>query len=212
MHYIYDILLNYNSEAYEFFEWDNKDEFSHIRKIPFYKINTNDLFDLINNKVQIDSEFISKIYKKTEVFNKNRVISIDYSFLATDKKEVVAFKLDKDGNVIKYSKLLPNEEDEVIEYSYSISPYKINYKVVKNIKKNNFITRNELKIRDYIFKEINKIIKNNDIDKLNYMYLECFEKTPPKDIKYNFLKELNNNWDNNYYKIYKFLKVIFTKR
>ena len=38
MTYIYDILLNFNEEYYEFYDWNKEDTIVHIKKIPIYKI------------------------------------------------------------------------------------------------------------------------------------------------------------------------------
>ena len=52
MNYIYDILLNYNKKLYEFYDWNLSDSIVHIRKIPIFKISTNQLIDLVNNKIK----------------------------------------------------------------------------------------------------------------------------------------------------------------
>ena len=121
MNYIYDIFLNYNDLAYEVFEWNKEDKISHIRKIPLIVISSLDLYNLSNKKIIIDSSFLTKIYRKTEVFSKRDNYNLDYSFLATDKSEIIAFKLDKNGLIKQYSKLLIEEEIEVLNYSESLS-------------------------------------------------------------------------------------------
>ena len=42
MKYIYDIELNFNNKYYEFYEWEKKDNITHINKIPYYKITNRD--------------------------------------------------------------------------------------------------------------------------------------------------------------------------
>lgn len=213
MNYIYDILLNYNQIAYDIFEWNQQDNITHIKKIPLVRLNTDDLYNLVNNKVKVNNNFLTKIYQKTEVFSKNHVDRIEYSFLATDKQEVIAFKLDKMGNIKSKSKLIPEEEQEVIEYSYSISLTKIDYELLKVLKHDYFKTRNEYNIKKYINKEITKIINSNDIDKLKYLYLDCFnKKCDGKDIFKSIIIDLDKHWDDVYYKIYSFLKMTATKR
>ena len=137
MNYIYDIFLNYDKNLYEVFDWNKEDKITHIRKIPLVIVKTEDLYNLVNKIVTFDLEFLNKIYQKTEIFNKRKIEYIEYSFLATDKKELIAFKLNKNGNIIQYSKLLYEEEEEVLNYSKSLGFKNINYKVQK--KKENFI-------------------------------------------------------------------------
>ena len=40
MIYIYDILLNFNNEFYEFYEWEKSDLLFHIKKFLFIKSKT----------------------------------------------------------------------------------------------------------------------------------------------------------------------------
>ena len=34
MNYIYDILINFNENLYDFYDWNLNDQIDHIRKIP----------------------------------------------------------------------------------------------------------------------------------------------------------------------------------
>lgn len=209
MNYIYDILLNFNNKIYDIYEWNKTDEITHIRKIPLFKISSTDLFNIFNNKVKLDIDFLNKIYKKTEVFTKNKINLINYSFLVTDGKEVIALKC-QNSKVIEYSKLLYEEELEVLEYSESIRISEFKYEVLGKIN-NTFETRNENSIKKYIYKQLSEIIKEQDEDKLNYIYLECFDKITNKDIKKQIYLDLQNNWDDVYLKLYDFLKKILLR-
>ena len=53
------------------------------------------------------------------------------------------------------------------------------------------------------------MIKNNDLDKLNYLYLEIFNNKS-NNIK-QIYKDIENNWDDVYLKIYNFMKKILLK-
>ena len=210
MNYIYDIFLNYNSLVYEMFEWNKEDKIFHIRKIPFIVINSFDFDNLINKKIIVNSNFLTKIYRKTEVFNKKDTYYLDYCFLTTDKNEVVAFKMDKNGLIKEYSKLLVEEEIEVLNYSDSLSPQIIEYNIISDKKQMYFRTRNENKIKKFIYKEL-KLIQN-DPDKINFLYLECFGKTENQNTLNMFYHQLEKNWEEIYIKVYNFLKMITVKR
>ena len=131
MNYIYDILVNFNSRVYDFFEWNYTDDITHIKKIPLFRVETDVLKDFVNNKVKLSPDFVSKIDKKSEIFNKNK--KLNYAFLATDGSEVICFKVMENGLINKYSKLLSQEEDEVLEYSLNIDYSKIDYEVINKI-------------------------------------------------------------------------------
>lgn len=209
MNYLYDILLNFDSKLYDIFEWNKNDVITHIRKIPLFKIKSKDLFILLNYKVELSEKFLSSLYRKTEYFLKNKISYINYAFLVTDGKEVVAIKCNNKV-ITGYSKLLYDEEIDVLEYSNNLKAENIEYKVIKRLNNDFFKTRNELYIKKYIMKELSMMIKNNDDDKLKYLYLECFNKKD-ENIKERIYIELENNWDEVYSKVYNFLKMILSK-
>ena len=62
MIYIYDILLNFNTEFFEFYEWEKSDLLFHIKKIPIYKVETKVIEDFLTKKVIIDSPLLLEIY------------------------------------------------------------------------------------------------------------------------------------------------------
>ncbi|MBO5096512.1 MAG: DUF3603 family protein [Bacilli bacterium] len=206
MNYIYDIFLNFNETLYDIYEWNRNDNIIHIRKIPLFKVDKKTMYDFITKKIELSNDFLTKIFKKTEIFGKNKIDNINYSFLISDGIDAVAIKL---GN--KYSRLLIEEEREVIDYVKSIKPITIDYKIIKSNKKTIFKTRNEIKIKEYIFKKVNELIKCNDYDKLKYLYLDCFNKNIENDVDKLFLLELNKNWDSVYLKLYNLLKLIETR-
>ena len=203
MNYIYDILLNYNDYAYDIFEWDKNDKIIHVRKIPLIKLKTFDLLNLINKNVKIDCEFLSKIYRKTEIFNKR---TIDYAFLGTDGKIVIAFKIEKDK--MKYSQLFLDEESEALEFSMNLNFTIIKYDIISDKKRDYLSTRNEKMMKKYIYNELKNI---KDIEKLNFLYLECFNKKS-KNVIVDIYKELSSNFNNVYIKFYKILKMTMIKR
>lgn len=203
MNYIYDILLNFNNIPYDIFEWNKDDKILHIRKIPLIKLSTIDLSNLVNKKVIIDKEFLIKIYKRTEQYNKK---VLDYAFLATDGKMVIAFKIEQ--NKIKYSQLFLDEEMEVLDFSSNLNVSSIKYQIITDKKIDYLQTRNQQYIKKFIYNQLKKI---NDSDKLNFLYLECFNKKSNDTLK-DIYYELDHNFENVYIKLYKVLKMTLIKR
>lgn len=213
MNYIYDIFLNYNRNLYDIFEWNKDDKILHIRKIPVFLLSTNDLYNLINNRVVISKDLLTKLYKKTEVFVSRGIQYLDYAFIATDRNDVVAFKLNKNGFITGYSHLLLEGEVEVIDYSRTLSLQVIDYKILDKNSFERFKTRNEVYIKKFICEKLNKMLENKEFHKVKFLYLEFFNK----EINDNTLieeiyQELDNNWDNSYIKLYDFLKMMTIKR
>jgi len=131
MNYIYDILLNFQPTVYDFYEWNLNDDIIHIRKIPVFHISQKQLNEIRDYKVQIEKEFLTKIYKKTERFTKKEVELMPYVCILSTEEEALAVKLDKNGTVLKKSKLLVEEENETLEVAERLSVFTLNYKCLK---------------------------------------------------------------------------------
>lgn len=197
MNYIYDVLLNFKYPFIEFFDWNNDDDIINVKRIPLSKINSKDLNVLKYHKFKID---ISNIKGITKLFNsKNNYNSIIY----TDGFEAIAFKFDNKGICIGKSDLLLDEEKDILDNSISLNKINLEYKVIGIDNINLYKTRNEVKITNFLLKEIDKI---DDIDKLNYIYYECF--SDDKVSKNKLIKKIKTEWDDKYYKIYDFFKSI----
>ena len=83
---VYDIVLNLldGNRIYEPFEWSNKDNIEHIKKIPMVRISSNFLSDIILNNVTVNKDFLQSIYRKAEVYSDKDTNVIDYACLFTD--------------------------------------------------------------------------------------------------------------------------------
>lgn len=186
MQKICDIVLNFNNDAYEFYEWEKEDSLTHIKSINAFKVSDKCLYDFIYNDVCVNNDFLDLIKGKTQCYKEK--LKIDYAcVLYTDKKSC-AFMFNKDGNVIKRSFLLFDEEDELIDSNCDVN--KIDYKVLKSGYFNNLLTRKECNMYKNIYNYFNNIL---DKDEIKYLYFECFNK-----------KE--DNYDKAYNKLLKSLK------
>ena len=175
MNYIYDILVNWNTILYDFYEWEINDEITHIRKIPIFKVNTNILLELERSKICIDSEFLSKIYRRGEIFTNKNIKSLDYISLFSDGESVLAIKFNETGTSIAKSKLLIDEEEEVLEVVLRMPESQINYNIIKE-EVIYFKTRKEIERENYLKKQLHNLKKEDSIEKLKYLYYECFDE------------------------------------
>lgn len=205
MNYIYDILVNFNEKFYEFYEWNEKDEITHIKKLPILKVKSQFLNITKNNDVEIDKKIVEKIHNKTNFFKNNKYLKQNYICALTDGKEAIVIKTTENGTVTEKSGLLLDEENEIIDICECLQADEYQLKKTKDARIDNFKTRKELEINEYIIKELNNINE----EKLKYLYFECFNKkeTNIKIILNNILKEIKYNFDNVYLKIYDFLKL-----
>ena len=205
MNYTYDILANFNETYYEFFEWNNKDELTHIKKLPIIKVDRTFLNNIKNNDVVVEKELLEKIFKKTEFFKTNKKNTSNYICALCDGTKAIIIKLDSNGTIKGRSSLLIDEENEIIDISDTMTTSNYKLKINKNKKQEYFKTRKEKEINNYIEQEL-KIIDNN---KLKYLYFDCFNKKEEniKIIKNEIKNEIKNNFENIYKKIYEFLKL-----
>jgi len=190
MDYIYDIVLNFQSNYYDFYEWRETDKIINIKKILVYKTNDENYLNLKYNEIILDNQLLPKQTKM---------------FLVTNGVEVMGIMLDNQGKLIKRSSLLLDEADEVIEDSDKIKELPIKYK--KNIStprtSNSRLITEKIKFLNHFFTNINI---SEDEYLLKYIYYDIFNKEENDINKIN--KELRNLIHENIDKIYNSIKQI----
>ena len=205
MSYIYDIFINLQVRLYDFYEWNNSDEIIHIRKIPVFKTHSEKLLELKNNRVKLSKNTLMKLSNRTEIFSNRGIKNMKYVSLFGDEHEIIALEFDEDGNKCRSSKLLLEEELDVLEVVENLEYDRVDYSVLENECFFSFKTRKENKIYDYIMKQF---IKDN-YTRLKYLYFELFgkEESNFKKIITDIKNELDNNWINTYKQAYSFLRL-----
>ena len=213
---VYDIVLNLldSKRVYEAFEWNNKDNLEHIKKIPIYKVDSNTLDDFIYNLVVVNQQFLDEIYQKSEVYSGEKTNIIDYACLFTDDYKVLGVEFNKEGKSLFKSFLLIDEEDEILDISNELSRKIISYKVIKKLKRSNFLTREEEFRRNYLLRELKYAYRKNMYEKINYLYEEVYPKNNKTvEEKYNkLINDIDNNFSSIHNELYKILKLIQSKK
>ena len=211
MNYIYDIILNFQNEYYDFYEWNKKDNIYHMRKIPIIKINNQQLIDIKNNVVKFGKNTLKYLQSKNitaERFKQNNITKIKYTFILCSEQHALAVKLNKNGIVHSKSSLLPDEQEDALEIIKFQNEIKLDYKIIQKSQLNPFKTRFEIENEKFILNELNKIYKQKNIQKLSYLYLECFNKNESNIEKiYKILKEEIKKNTQNFKKIYDIFKI-----
>ena len=190
MDYIYDIVLNFQSDYYDFFEWKSTDKVINIKKILVYIVNNEDYLNLKYNEVVLDKKLLPKQIKM---------------FLVTNGVEVMGLLLDNDGKIIKRSSLLFDEADEVLDEKETFKALPLKYK--KNIQKKHLsYSRLVTEKTKYVEKYFSKIDKIKDEYLLKYIYYDIYNKE-----EYNvnkIYKELTEMINSNINKIYDSIKKV----
>ncbi len=209
MNYIYDITLNFNENPYSFYEWNEDDNIEFFLKVPVFRVEEAVLYDFINNKVCVSKDFLCKIYKKNEVYKKNNKNS-KYVAIFTTLDSSIAIEFNDNGDSYLKSNLSIEEESDLLEFSKMLKYSLVDYKV-KEYRKNTIkkLTRQELKIKNFLLKIIENLYKNNEIYKLRYLFYELYNEKPSSDEKiYSKLINLIENNSEKLYKINSILKKI----
>ena len=207
MTYVYDLILNFNDELYDFYEWNTDDNLYHIKRINLIKINSKAYNDIIDNKVKLNDELLLSIFNKCEYIDNRKILTIPYAILLSDSYRVMAIILDMNGNIIKYSSLLLDEEEEVLDVTERLGVLKLDYKIKEKKIKNN-LTRYENNILKYIRKDLIKSYKEKNINKLKYLYYEYFNRhCDDIDNIYNSLMNELNEYNVKHSNLYNLIKL-----
>ena len=180
MIYINNILLNFQKEYYEFYEWNSSDKIKQYKNLPIIKTTSKDLQNIKNNTILLDKK---KLDKKTYIFS--------------DGNNIVAVKLDKNGFNKYKSSINIIDQERIINKIKNQKKIKINYKIIKK-NNNSFNTRKELENKTKIINELNKSYQKKEFEKLKYIYFECFDKKEEniniiiKKIKKEIINSSNN--------------------
>ena len=215
MRFIYDIVVNYENNFFEFYEWEKEDNIINIKKMPLFLVN-NETYKIIKyESVTINSTFVDKIRDKTFAYNK---IKIGPSCLITNGMEVIGILCNDKGEVIKDN---PMHEDNIFMCEYmtgvktiakvayeaaDIDIYDIDIIKRKKINKNN-INRREAERREFL---INYINSENNNSNLKYLYYDYFEKENEDIslIKKELINEIKHNWNKKLNSFYETAKII----
>lgn len=208
MNYFYDLLINLSDDVpYNFFEWNKNDDIMHLKKIPVFKINTNDLKNFLSFNIKVGEEFLKDIENKTEGYDKNL---IKYMALFTDNNNSLVLEFNEDGNVIARSKLLLEEQLDLMEIAYSLKRITINYKKLDLINQNDEL-RQIKELKHFLNLEIKTLYENNNLSKLRYLYNEVFNQDN-KDllsIYEDLKKEINRQFNENHLKLFDIIKLSY---
>ena len=201
MTYIYDVTLNFNEILYDFFEWNNNDNIIHVKKIPMFKINNIDFFNVITHKIRVNDILLNKIRNKTETYGKSGK-SFTACLISNDEN-IIALKFNNEGISTDISSIIVEEELDILEIKVN------NSKIFtfKQLLPRKYLTTTRFDNinKKFLKKEINNLDLNKDKDKIKYLYFEYFGKYIDDElIALNKLKqEINNEYNNNLKELFK---------
>ncbi len=214
MTYIYDVLLNFTDEdrLIEFFEWEEADILEHIKRIPLVRISSKQLSELLKSAVNLEKPFLDKIKGLTTLYKKTK--NLEYALLVSDLNKVIGLEFNSNGELISRSSLLLDEEEEIIEECCDLTEERLPYKIIHKNSPTVFLTRQELKRRNYLLKEIETLFKENNVDKLNYLYEELYHNIDGslQDKYLHIKKDLETNYSSVHNDLYDIVRLSYIKK
>ena len=191
-----------------------KDNLEHIKRMPLFKIDPNLFDNILDYDFKVDEEFLNKINNLGEKYTNTSVEKISYSSIFTDGVRAIAIEFSEEGESVYRSRLLLDEEQDVIIISNKLLEYKLN--IIRGRKRINqkFITRLESDIKKLLTIEIKNSYKNGNFDKLKYLYFEFFGKEQDNiDIAYKKLIEsIDKEINYNHNKLYEVIKLSYQNK
>lgn len=210
MNYVYDILSNFNQELYDFYDWDKNDNFTHLRKVPSFRVSKEVLVDLMFKKVKIKGNLLKLIKDKTQVFTKEGVDVIEYCFIVSDSVNALGVILDEDGVVYKRSKFLVSEELEINKCLKTSKIYNVEYNLLSSKTHYSNMTRNEEKVTSLILNELELVMDSTD--KIDYLYYEWFNTNKGKNKYKKLVSSIKSSYTSKHEYILELLNLLKIKK
>lgn len=189
---INNITFNFLDKYYPFYEWLTEDELI-TKKCYVYKVSSNVLSDLIEYNIILDKSFLK-----------------DIPLVFCDDYTAIGVQFNSNGESTYKSSLLLTDEEKILNYTKFMKKGNINYKK-KDIQINREVLRNEENIKNKLMYEVDKLIKNNDIEKFKFIYYEWFNKDEKniESMKKNITKKLNGPISDSEKKVYDLIKLCY---
>lgn len=202
MNYIYDIVLNFQDNYYQFFEWNRKDKIKNVSKISVYRVDDQDLIDLSYNQITLDTPFLTELIEHNKKYKK-------IMCLISNTNQTIGLLFSKEGQLLKRSSLLFEEESEVNHLAKELPITKMTYKQNKEIRPHHNL-RIEIEKKDTLVQYINQ---TNDIISLKYLYYEYFgeECLDSTKIKTALLNIANEEWTPKKNNLYQIITILSQK-
>lgn len=209
MNFYYEIKLNFNDTLLEFYEWSGDDKLDLIKKIPLIRVKSNIFKDICLYNFKINKEFLNLINERTICKDSCKITN---ACIFCDTKNCIAIEFDENGKSIARSTLILEDENNICEISYSLKYRNIDIEKLDKIYLSNEF-RQENQIKKIITKELLELYRNNDINKLKYLYYELFGAIEDnKEIIFKrMLKDIKKEIKKSHYDIYNIIKLSYNK-
>ena len=206
MHYYYDLLVNLDEVAWEFYEWEKKDVILLSKKIPFLRINEKEFKEISDYEGKIEKNWLKPYIGKTQI-KKDK--SKNLLLLSTTKNSLV-IEINSTGQIISRSKLLIEDENNCNELASSLKETTIPFSSQQKIPlRSDF--RQAIKEKNLIKIELKTLKETKNTTKCSYLYYEWFNilEDDLSTMLENCLKELKKPYTLKIHKIASLIRLSY---
>ncbi len=202
----------------EFFEWRKDDKIELLDQVVIVKM-TSKLFDYIeNNLAELPEELLSDVYQQSFQRKNNQRMQLDYCFIATDGKKVLAVDTLGYQTPIRKSRLMPRQEEIVLELSMNefVKNYYVEYIDVKrehhilspDPKLMRGLIRKERQLKQLLFMVLDQLYSTGNKAEVQYWYTEwsptsyeMIQSMSFEDAWQGLYTEIKDGWSPQHYQL-----------
>ena len=213
--YIYDILLNWTDPnvIYDFYAWQKGDGIEHVKRLSLFKVEKQVFDDFLTCDIIVDPLFLERFQNSCEIFKNKKIEVVPYACCFSDGLRAMAVEFSEKGEVIAHSKMLLDEEEDVVDLSTRLDFVSFSYQKKEFPEEPSFLTRQERERRVYLRREIKNAYTHHEEGKLRYLYQEYFDRLGT-DITTMYQELLGSlaDFTPRHHELYQLLRLTHTKK
>lgn len=195
MNYTYNITVNFSESLINFYEWDSKDNITILKKTFVYHVDMKTYKHILNKNILVDKSFVDTLF------------STNYTCIFTTNVDAVCVKFDSDGSIKLLSKLLLDEEKDILDDLSKQNKIKLKYKKTSNnLNHYSKFTRNEKQNIDKILEFITK--EKDNVSLIDYLYYEWFNSKKSSDKYKELTLDIAKEYNDKHEKILKIINLL----
>lgn len=188
MLYLHDVWVNWfegEENGYNvchFHEWRRDDTIELLDQVPLLFVEPV-LFDYIENDLsEIPSEMMNEVYQKAFLRKNHERVQLDYCFVITDGKGILAVDTIGYNIPIRKSRLIPRQEQLVYEMIGQHEPAKYAFEKEQLVKEHHILspnpeimqglTRKERQLKQLLFMALDQLYSSKNAAEIRYWYTE----------------------------------------
>jgi len=198
MLYLHDVWVNWfegEENGYNvchFHEWRKEDQVELLDQVPLLKVSSR-VYDYIENSLsEIPSELLKEVYQKAFVRKNHERIQLEYCFVISDGKGILAVDTIGYNIPIRKSRLIPRQEQLV--YDMIEDQEEMDYPI-ESIQKEHHIlspspdlmsglTRKERQLKQLLFMALDQLYSTKNVAEMRYWYTEWAPQ------KYRYIQQM----------------------